>query len=214
MRVRRGLAGAGGLLLGLGLLALLGWLCREVWEQRSFRFDTTLLLWLHAGAHPLLDRLMLSLTRLGDPGMVLPVVLAALGWFLWRGQRAEALMLLVASAGALALNVGMKLQYARPRPALWPPLIRETSYGFPSGHALGSLVIYGYLAVLFGLRYPSQARRIHLVATLLILLIGLSRLYLGVHYPTDVLAGYAVGVLWLVICVAGLKRMRRRRGFP
>jgi undecaprenyl-diphosphatase len=196
VRANQGLLGLGGLILCLLLLALLGWLCREVWEQESFRFDTGLLLWLHGGANPVLDRLMLSLTRLGDPAVVLPVVLASLGLSLWWGKRTEALMLLVTCGGALVLNEGMKLLFARPRPALWVPLIRETSYGFPSGHALGSLVLYGYLAVLLGLRFPHQARRIHLAAVVVILLIGLSRLRRG-----RAVAG----------CVQGLKRLRRQR---
>jgi membrane-associated phospholipid phosphatase len=202
------LLNSGGLILCLLLLTLLARLCSEVWEKESWRFDASLLLWLHGWASPGLDRLMLALTRLGDPQVVLPVVLASLGCFLWWRRRAEALMLLVSCAGALVLNQGMKLLFARARPELWPPLIRETSYGFPSGHALGSLVLYGYLAVVLAQRFPRQARWIHGFAIALILLIGLSRLYLGVHYPTDIVAGYATGGLWLVLCLQALQRLR------
>jgi membrane-associated phospholipid phosphatase len=205
------LLNSGGLILCLLLLAALAKLCREVWEKETWRFDSSLLLWLHGWASPWLDQLMLGLTRLGDPEVVLPVVLGSLGLFLWRRRRAEALMLLVSCGGALVLNQGMKLLFARARPVLWPRLIQETSYGFPSGHALGSLVLYGYLAVVLAHHYPRQARWIHPLAIVLILLIGLSRLYLGVHYPTDIAAGYAVGGLWLVLCLQGLNRLRPRR---
>jgi membrane-associated phospholipid phosphatase len=84
------------------------------------------------------------------------------------------------------------------------------SYGFPSGHALGSLVLYGFLAYLLGQRYPRRSGLIYGIAGAMIGAIGLSRLYLGVHYPTDILAGYAVGGLWLMICL-GLLRSKGRR---
>jgi membrane-associated phospholipid phosphatase len=210
-RAKTGLLNSGGLILCLLLVAALAKLCRGVWEKESWRLDSSLLLWLHGWANPTLDQLMLGLTRLGDPEVVLPVVLGSLGVFLWRRRRAEALMLLVSCGGALVLNQGMKLLFARARPVLWPPLIRETSYGFPSGHALGSLVLYGYLAVVLAHGYPRQAPWIHGIAIALILLIGVSRLYLGVHYPTDIVAGYAAGGLWLLLCLQALKRLRPRR---
>jgi membrane-associated phospholipid phosphatase len=102
--------------------------------------------------------------------------------------------------------LGIALTFARPRPLLWPRLIQETSYGFPSGHALGSIVLYGFLAYLLVRRYPGQGRSIYGMAAGLIGAIGFSRLYLGVHYPTDILAGYAVGWLWLMVCVFVLQR--------
>lgn len=210
-QARAWLLNSGGLILCLLVLALLAKLCREVWEKETWRFDSSLLLWLHGWANPPLDAVMLWLTRLGNPHVVLPVVLGSLGLFLWRRRQAEALMLLVSCAGALVLNQSMKLLFVRARPALWPRLIQETSYSFPSGHALGSLVLYGYLSVVLGHRYPRQAWWIHGIAILVILLIGLSRLYLGVHYPTDIAAGYAVGGLWLVLCLQALKLLRSKR---
>lgn len=172
------------------------------------RFDTNALLWLHGRANPALDALMLWLTRLGNPYVVVPVVLGSLGVFLWRRWWADAVMLLLSCAGVLVLNQGMKLLFARARPALWPPLIQDTSYGFPSGHAMGSLVLYGYLSAVLTYHFPTQARWIRAIAVMLVLLIGLSRLYLGVHYPTDIAAGYAVGGLWLLVCLRALKLQR------
>ncbi|KEF42572.1 MAG: hypothetical protein ER33_04715 [Cyanobium sp. CACIAM 14] len=197
-----------GLILSLPALdALVGW-PRAVCDDQILGFDTRFLLWLHGWASPGLDRLMLGLTRLGDPVVVLPVVVLALGWFLGRRRWREALMLLVSCTGALLLNQGLKVLFARPRPELWPALIRESSYSFPSGHALGSLVLFGFLAAVLAHAYPHLARWIGGLVSALILLIGLSRLYLGVHYPTDVAAGYAVGALWLVLCLRVLRRLQ------
>ncbi len=197
----------GGLGLTLCLLALtaLGWLCQEVWEKETFRFDTAILLGLHQWANPFLDGLMLGLTRLANPEFVVVIVVVGLGWLLWQRQRQEAGMLAIACLGALLLNQGMKLAFARPRPSLWHPLIHETSYSFPSGHALGASVLYSFLAYLWAQRYPKNSRLIYSLAGIVIALIGLSRLYLGVHYPTDIIAGYIVGLSWLSICIGILK---------
>lgn len=112
-------------------------------------------MWVHQWSTPLLDKSMIGVTRLGDPEIVVTVVLANLGWFIARGRRVTALMLIVACVGALALNLGLKLVFARPRPVLWPHLINETSYGFPSGHALGSLVFTAFGLCLCLLVSPS-----------------------------------------------------------
>jgi membrane-associated phospholipid phosphatase len=191
--------------LCLLLLAGLSWLCQEVWEKDSFRLDTALLLGLHQRANPFLDRLMLSVTQFGNPAFVVVLVLVSLTGLLWQQKRLEAGMFAIACLGALVLNQGMKLAFARPRPTLWHPLVQETSYSFPSGHALGSLVLYGFLAYLLVRFYPRTALLTYSTAVIVIGLIGLSRLYLGVHYPTDIMAGYIVGLLWLSICVAMLK---------
>ena len=199
-----------GLTGSLLLLIGLGWLCQEVWEKESFQFDTTLLLRLHQLANPGIDHLMLTITRLGNPNVVVIVVATSFGWFLWKRQRLEAGALAIVCMGTLVLNQGMKLAFARPRPTLWLPLIREISYGFPSGHALGSLVLYGFLAYVMACRYAQYARSIYSVSVGLIALIGLSRLYLGVHYPTDIFAGYAVGFLWLMVCISLLRWTRNK----
>jgi membrane-associated phospholipid phosphatase len=192
-----GIIGMTGCLL---LITGLGWLCQEVGEKESFRLDTALLMGLHRWANPVLDQLMLGITRLGDPEFVIVIIVIAWIWLVRRRQWRSAVMLIFACLGTLILNHGMKLAFARPRPLLWPRLIEETSYGFPSGHALGALVLYGFLADRLARRYPHKTRLIYLIATGLISAIGLSRLYLGVHYPTDILAGYAVGLLWLITC--------------
>jgi membrane-associated phospholipid phosphatase len=113
----------------------------------------------------------------------------------------------LACFGALILNEGMKLLFNRPRPTLWPSLLHETTFGFPSGHALGSIVLYGLLAYFYAVYRPHHAQGVYFCSALLIGSIGFSRLYLGVHYPTDIIAGYITGWLWLITCI-GLLRMQ------
>ena len=194
------------ILLGcLGLLALFGWLSQEVLEQEAFGFDTTILLWLHQHSNSTIDGLMLTLTRLGDPEFVVILVTISFSLLLWYKRVWAAQILFFNCLGGLILNQGLKLIFAKPRPQLWTPLIVEHSYSFPSGHALGSSVLYGFLAFLLASQYPHYRVGIYGIAVIIVGSIGLSRLFLGVHYPTDIIAGYAVGLLWLTTCVGILQ---------
>ncbi len=190
----------------ISLLIILGWLFQEVWEKEAFSFDTTALLWIHQFANPFLDRLMLNITSLADPPVVIGIFVGTIFW-LWRKYKhAEMGMFTIACIGGEALNVGLKLAFGKVRPQLWTQLISETSSSFPSGHALGSFVVYGFLAYLLATEFKRFALGIYSVAGILILAIGISRLYLGVHWLTDVVAGYLVGFLWLITCISILKR--------
>jgi len=198
-------------LLGcLGLLALFGWLSQEVLEKEAFDFDTTVLLWLHQHSNFTIDSLMLRITALGDPEFI--VILLTISFSLLLGfKRVWAAQILFFNClGGLILNQGLKLVFTKPRPQLWTPLIVEHSYSFPSGHALGSSVVYGFLAILLARQYPCYRLGIHGVAVVIVGSIGLSRLFLGVHYPTDIIAGYAVGLLWLITCVVILQMGGKR----
>lgn len=199
--------------LGICLIILLGlsWLCQEVWEKEAFSLDTSILLWLHQWANPVLDAVMLKITALGNPSFVVAVVGLSLGWLWWKQRHLEAKMFAIACLGALILNQGLKLCFAKPRPQLWTRLITENSFSFPSGHALGSLVLYGFLAHVLAMQSPRAAYWIYSVAAGVIAAIGMSRLYLGVHWPTDVVAGYGVGFLWLMICITMLQRQTQTR---
>jgi membrane-associated phospholipid phosphatase len=192
---------------GISLLCvlLLGWLCQEVWQKESWPLDTSLLLNIHQWANPLLDRVMLSITSLGDPEFVVVIIVLSAGWLLWRQRWDKIKILALACLGVLILNQGMKMIFTRPRPTLWPSLLHETSFGFPSGHALGSIVLYGLLAYFYAMHHPHQVKGVYIKAIVLIGLIGCSRLYLGVHYPTDIIAGYITGWLWLMACIRLLK---------
>ena len=199
------------ILLGcLGLLALFGWLSQEVLEKEAFSFDTTILLWLHQHSNSSIDSLMLTITKLGDPEFVVVLVTISFSLLLWYKRVWAAQILFLTCLGGLILNQGLKLVFAKPRPQLWTPLIVEHSYSFPSGHALGSSALYGFLAVLLASQYPRYRLGIYSIAVVIVGSIGLSRLFLGVHYPTDIIAGYAVGLLWLIACV-GILQMGGKR---
>lgn len=200
-------ATAGLLWLGACLLILLGLahLADEVVEQEAFFFDEAILLWINQFASPTLDRVMLAITRLGNPGTVIPLACMGFSWLWWRRQQPIAIAFAITCVGGAVLSSGLKLLFGKTRPALWPQLITETTYSFPSGHALGSMVLYGFSAYLLAQRFPQRNQLIYGLAVLLIGGIGVSRLYLGVHWPTDVLAGYGIGFLWISGCIALLR---------
>ena len=194
----------------LSSVILLVWLSSEAWEKESLGLDKGILLWIHQGANPLLDRLMLLVTGLGDPGWAIGIVVGVLVWTVGRRHYQDAGLFLVTCLGGLVLNIGLKQIFAKTRPELWPRLISEHSYSFPSGHAIGAVVLYGGLAYLFAQRWPRQTIWIYSVTTILISAIGFSRLYLGVHWPTDIIAGYLVGGLWLFGCIQIAQKYSRK----
>ncbi|RUT04445.1 hypothetical protein DSM106972_046730 [Dulcicalothrix desertica PCC 7102] len=207
-----GALGIGGLAVCLLILFVLAKLAEEVLEQESFAFDKSILLWIHSYANPSLDNLMLFITQLGNPTVVVILAGVTTLTLLWRRYRLEAMIFVLTCLGAFILNTGLKLFFSKVRPQLWKQLIVETSYSFPSGHALGSMVLYGSIAYLLATHYPKYSKIIYFIAVILIGTIGLSRLYLGVHWSTDIIAGYGVGFLWLTICLTMLKLQRLRQG--
>jgi undecaprenyl-diphosphatase len=150
----------------------------------------------------------------GAPIRLLPLGLAAAAVFLIRGWRRGAVLVLVTVGGAGALNLGLKTLFGRARPeAFFDQYPVPESFSFPSGHALFAACFFGGLAVLASHRLNSRVAEIvvWLICLSLILLIGVSRIYLGVHYPTDVLGGFAVGVVWVMSVALGDRLAERRR---
>ncbi|MFV0604053.1 phosphatase PAP2 family protein [Phascolarctobacterium faecium] len=132
-------------------------------------------------------------------------------WYLYSRQKDRLYLYLVCLCGGGILNQVLKRIFERVRPDIFP-VIAESGYSFPSGHAMGAICFYGILAYFAGLGLRSKPLRWGLLAAagIYILLIGLSRVYLGVHYPTDILAGYAAGATWLFFCIT-LHRIFRKR---
>ncbi len=162
--------------------------------------DTQILLAIHHLHTPTLDRLMVLVTYLGEPLVLLPFTLGMGGILFWQKRRLEALTFVMAIGGSLALNIWLKELFARHRPALWDQILQVPFYSFPSGHAMVSLVFYTVL--IYGLVRQFRSYRLVMLTmgTGLIAAIGFSRLYIGVHWPTDVVAGYAAGLVWLTAC--------------
>lgn len=203
---------AGIIWLGACLLLLFGLanLAEEVLERETFAFDESILLWVNQFSSPVLDQVMLAVTRLGDPDIVVPLTCISFVWLWWRWRWRVAAIFAITCVGGAVLSNSLKLLFGKERPELWSQMLTETSYSFPSGHALGSMVLYGLLAYLLAQRFQSQKWLIYGVAVVLIGSIGFSRIYLGVHWPTDVVAGYSIGFLWLSVNIALFQLEARR----
>ena len=181
--------------LAAAMLAVLlfAWLADEVFEGDTRQFDASVRAWVHHYASPPLTSAMTVISWFGSGVLAVVAIVAAFVFLRLRWRRA-AVWLLLTLAGALVLELTLKYAFHRPRPeAFFGPLPR--TYSFPSGHALLSLCVYGVLAGLLSARLRSGALRVLLwiVAAALVAGIGLSRIYLGVHYPSDVVAGYLAG---------------------
>lgn len=217
----RGLYSAVGLVLIIGLAAAAGALfgfaklAESVLEGDTLWLDRRILLWIDSIARPWLDVAALEITSLGSPVVVATLVLVA-GAFLWLARRrAHALLLWIGAAGGVVLSQTLKLAFERPRPRVFEWRVHHVgSYSFPSGHATTSMIIYAMLAyVILELDPPQPVKRLTVaLAVVIITLVGLSRLYLGVHYPTDILAGYAVGFAWATLCAFNLRVIDYIRG--
>ena len=174
--------------------------------------DTALANELYASATPERTHLFYTISLLGNEGLVLVLVLVTV----YLGLRQAWLYLTVwlgGVVGGLGLNVVLKEIFERPRPVFETLLVEEAHYAFPSGHAMNSLITYGLLAYFIILNIENRIARIFIAfaAVLLIVLIGISRLYLGVHYLSDVIGGYAAGLVWLATSITALEVVRRYR---
>jgi undecaprenyl-diphosphatase len=198
------------LIIGSLTLLIVILLFEQVLQGKSFAFDKSLLIEIYTFSNPQLDLLMLAITYLGNPSSIVTLFLLSFLLLWWKNDYLEAKIFMLASLGALFLNVGLKLFFTKNRPQLWDQLIIEKSFSFPSGHAIGSMVLYGFLGYLLANRYPKLAVLIYGLTTILILSIGFSRLYLGVHWPTDIIGGYAIGFLWLMACLTTLKIQKNK----
>lgn len=201
----------GGLLLAGLSLWVFEQIADEVLEKESYALDSRILLAIRRLQTTLLDQAMMGITFIGDPSVLLIVCVGIAAWLIRKKQRSEATTLAIAAVGAIALNVLLKQLFSRARPMLWERIVDVGQYSFPSGHAMVSMVIYGFIGYILATRYQRQRVWIISLTVLLIIAIGFSRMYLGVHWPTDVAAGYAAGLVWLIACIFSLKIWRKHR---
>jgi undecaprenyl-diphosphatase len=153
-----------------------------------------------------------DITSLGSVAVLGIVSVVVVAYLLLERSRAEALLVLVAVLGGVAINSLLKIQFARPRPDLFVPAAKVFTASFPSGHAALSAITYMTLAALLARTTVDQRLRYYFVAVAVALtfMIGVSRVYLGVHYPTDVLAGWCIGSAWALICWAIMTRLQQK----
>ncbi|MCL7713902.1 phosphatase PAP2 family protein [Stenotrophomonas mori] len=193
------------------LLPLAGFvtLADEIHGAESLHFDAALLWRMHGLSSPRLDALSVLVSRLGYQWGVIPLDLLLLAVLALCRRWREALFAATAVAGSALLNLGSKQLFQRARPGLWESVAPESTFSFPSGHAMGSMTLAATLVFLaWGTRWrwPVLA-----AAVLAVPSVGLSRVYLGVHYPSDILAGWCAALAW----VAGVHAlMYRHRWSP
>ena len=202
--------------IGLGgavaAIIFLAWLAGEVIEGDTRRFDDWAATKLHSIASPILTSLMTGITLLGATRILIVLGAIALAALLFARWRREALLFLITMGGAALLNRVLKLSFQRQRPQPYFDIVAPSSYSFPSGHALLSFCFYGAIAIIVAAHLKRQSHRIIVwtVAAVLVLLVGISRIYLGVHYASDVIAGFTAAFIWLV-AVNFAQHIRRKR---
>ncbi|MFM9860301.1 phosphatase PAP2 family protein [Pseudoxanthobacter sp. M-2] len=207
--------------IALALLAFLG-LADEVMEGETGAFDEALLLALRTSTDthdPLgprwLEQAAGDITALGGVTVLALITLGAIGFLLADGKPRTAMLVIASVGGGTLLSTLLKLGYARPRPDLVPHGVEVYTASFPSGHALGAAVVFLTLGGLLSWSQPSRRIKIYILsmAVVLTILVGVSRVYLGVHWPTDVLAGWAIGAAW-ALAWSGIALVVARRSRP
>lgn len=181
-------------------LAGFGALAHELREGDGFFFDVPLLEFAHGMARAGFDRFFVVAAALGYQYGVVPVDVVLVTILGWKRRLREGLFGGLAITGSALLNLAAKPLFGRDRPSLWESIAPEGNYSFPSGHAMGSMTLACVLVLLCwrtGLRWP-----VIVAMTAFVALVGLSHIYLGVHYPSDILAGWAAAIAWTYVVYA------------
>jgi membrane-associated phospholipid phosphatase len=182
-------------------------LSSDLMKKNPFLFDQKIIDTVRSSASPAMDAFMQGITELGSTFMLGLLLLISMIWlYVKRKNIWSSLFFFLAVAGGGLLNLALKSYFARERPSVHR-IVEADGFSFPSGHSMGSLTFYGFLSYLALRSKCKSLSKLGLVTLFgsLILLIGMSRIYLGVHYPSDVLAGYTAGMVWLVFCISLLE---------
>lgn len=200
-------------LVGLAVIVVTGWLVAEladeVLEGTTQRYDEWVLRALRepgSTTDPLgpewFEDMWRDITALGSGTVLTLVTAGCAGYLLMRGRRRMLVLLVVATVGGLLVSLLLKNLFARPRPEFAAPDTYVLTASFPSGHSMLAAIVYLTLGVLLARTSDRYRYKLYfvLMALLVTILIGLSRIYLGAHYPTDVLAGWSIGLIWALAC--------------
>ena len=193
-------------------------LADEVIEGETSHIDTAILLALRTPGNPVdplgppwLEEMMRDFTALGSTAVLTLITIATIGFLVMDKKPRAAFAVGVAVAGGLLISTFVKMGIDRPRPDLVPHGSYVHTASFPSGHSMMAAIVYLTLAAMLARLRPEWRVRIYilLVAVFVVILVGVSRVYLGVHWPTDVLAGWTVGSAWAMICWIVTLRLQR-----
>lgn len=201
-----------GLAAAVAALVLFAWLAEKVAAGGARHFDQAARDLVQSIASVRLTEAMRGFTFLGEALQISELLILVVVLFFRAGRRRAAWLMIVTMAGGVLLERLLKALFHRTRPEPFFGTLLPSSYSFPSGHALLSCCFFGALAAMLTVREPSRRARIAIwtAAAVLVALIGFSRIYLGVHYATDVIAGYSAAVVW-VFTVGSVYRWRTRR---
>lgn len=173
----------------------------EMLEGDVDRIDKAIALAIHRLDTPSLFSIMVVITNLGS-GLALAIVITLVTiWCFHRKERRLPLILIGNGVVVLGLELVLKHTFGRARPTLFPEISLPSDSSFPSGHSMASMAIYGTLAVVLGALYPNRRALVIALSTLLIVSIGFSRIFLGVHWPSDVVAGFAAGLPFVLVAL-------------
>jgi undecaprenyl-diphosphatase len=202
-----------GLLFAAAIVIVFGLLAREVFlTARAGPLDREITLFVRGLESPFRNNLAIVLTFFGSHLFIIPATLVVAYVLRAKGHPISALLFFSSVAGGFLLNALLKISFQRARPDLWPALVFEHTFSFPSGHAAMSTVFYGGLASVVFHQTDRRGPRILAVsgALIAILTIMATRVYLGVHWTTDVIAGFVVGIFWVVLSAIATEIVYRR----
>lgn len=195
-------------------------LASDVAEGDTMALDRRIILALRSAADPSrsigppwLTAAMVDMTAIGGVSVLTLLTVLVAGYLLAARKAATALFVVAAIAGGSAISIGLKAIFVRPRPDIVAHLVQVDTTSFPSGHAMNSAIVFLTLGTLLARTRADRATSTYLVvaAMVLTLLVGVSRVYLGVHWPSDVLAGWCVGAAWAALCSSVAQALQKRR---
>lgn len=193
-----------GLLAGAIVLALGVFIARFLLWDWLLPLEESCLLTLKKWSNPTLDRYMTALTWMAQGEITIPILIAIAGILVYRHESFPALILAIGLSGSWLLNGIFKSFFKRKRPDLWESSKRPMDYSYPSGHSMSAISFYGLLAAILTHSFSIPLLLTAPFAAFLTLGVGFSRMYFGVHWPTDVLSGWVAGGIWLASCWYGL----------
>jgi undecaprenyl-diphosphatase len=203
-----------GLTAAIATLIFFGWLADEALEGETRHFDEATRNAIHQLASPMLTTIMRGVSFIGSTlALAIGTTIIVIRFVMLKWTR-EAKLFAITMIGAGLLNMTLKFTFKRPRPVPFFNLTAPETYSFPSGHSLTSACFFGALAVILTAQVKSPRVRVivWVVCTFMFVLIGFSRIYLGVHHTTDVIAGFAAALIWiLVVRFVEMELARRRR---